>query len=174
MAGVPAGLRRLNGVDVNRNRILSAVLVTATLAATGLAVAAWRDHAAAADREHTGQTCLAGATAAAQAIFSYDYRSFDASVANGRAFTTGSFTDEYTETTTSLKPVAEQQQAVVRAEVSAAGLIEARANEVDLLLYVNQYRRNVAITGEKVDQNRVVLTMTLDGGVCKVVKAAAI
>ena len=158
----------------NRNRILSAVLVTATLGATGLAVAAWRDHAATAGRERTGQTCLAGATAAAQAIFSYDYRSFDASVANGRAFTTGGFTDEYTGTTASLKPVAEQQQAVVRAEVSAAGLIEARANEVDLLLYVNQYRRNVAITGEKVDQNRVVLTMTLDGGVCKVVKAAAI
>jgi len=161
-------------LPIPSKRILSVVLVTATLGATGLAVAAWRDHAAAADREHTGQTCLAGATAAAQAIFSYDYRSFDASVVNGRAFTTGSFTDEYTETTTSLKPVAEQQQAVVRAEVSAAGLIEARANEVDLLLYVNQYRRNVAITGEKVDQNRVVLTLVSVDGRWKVSHALAI
>ena len=161
-------------LPIPSKRILSVVLVTATLGATGLAVAAWRDHAAAADREHTGQTCLAGATAAAQAIFSYDYRSFDASVANGKAFTTGTFTAEYIETTASLKPVAEQQQAVVRAEVSAAGLIEARANEVDLLLYVNQYRRNVNITGEKVDQNRVVLTLVSVDGRWKVSHALAI
>ena len=43
-----------------------------------------------------------------------------------------------------------------------------------MLLYVNQYRRNVNITGEKVDQNRVVLTLVRVGGEWKVSAAAAI
>jgi Mce-associated membrane protein len=43
-----------------------------------------------------------------------------------------------------------------------------------LLLYLNQYRRNVNTSGEKVDQNRVVLTMVLVDGEWKVSQAAAI
>jgi Mce-associated membrane protein len=65
-------------------------------------------------------------------------------------------------------------QAIVRAEVSAAGVVDVQAGRVELLLYVNQYRRNTAITGEKVDQNRVVFTMVPDGSTCKVAKAEAI
>ena len=43
-----------------------------------------------------------------------------------------------------------------------------------MLVYLNQYRRNANITGEKVDQNRVVLTMVRIGGGCKVEQASAI
>jgi Mce-associated membrane protein len=39
---------------------------------------------------------------------------------------------------------------------------------------VNQYRRNANITGEKVDQNRVVLTMVPVGGAWKVSHAVAV
>jgi Mce-associated membrane protein len=73
-----------------------------------------------------------------------------------------------------LKTLAVQQQAVVRAEVSAAGVVDVQPGRVELLLYVNQYRRNTAVTGEKVDQNRVVLTTVPDGNTCKVAKAEAI
>jgi Mce-associated membrane protein len=159
---------------VRRRDLLTAGLAVAALAAAGVAVTGWRSASAAAGRTAEGQTCLGAATAAAQAIFSYDYQSFDASVAKGKAFTTGDFTGEYAKTTASLKPVAVQQQAVVRAEVSAAGVVDVQPGRVELLLYVNQYRRNTAITGEKVDQNRVVLTMIPDGNSCKVAKAEAI
>ena len=40
-------------------------------------------------------------------------------------------------------------------------------------MYLNQYRRNVNTAGEKVDQNRVVLTMVPVDGEWKVVKATA-
>jgi Mce-associated membrane protein len=41
-------------------------------------------------------------------------------------------------------------------------------------VYLNQYRRNANITGEKVDQNRVVLTLVRVGTDWKVADASAI
>ncbi|MGH3747782.1 MAG: hypothetical protein ACRDT8_10325, partial [Micromonosporaceae bacterium] len=106
-------------------------------------------------------TATAAAAAAARAIFSYDYRSFDQSVANGKEFVTGKFAKEYAKTTGALKATAQKEKAVVRAEVKSTGVMveEATADRIPVLLYVNQYRRNVNIKGEKLDQNRVVLTM---------------
>ena len=43
-----------------------------------------------------------------------------------------------------------------------------------LLVYLNQYRRNANVTGEKVDQDRVLLTLVRAGRDCKVSRAAAI
>ncbi|MET7710576.1 hypothetical protein [Micromonospora sp. NPDC005413] len=60
------------------------------------------------------------------------------------------------------------------AEVSATGVVTATAERVELLVYLNQYRRNVNTAGEKVDQNRVVLTLVPVDGEWKVAKAAAI
>jgi Mce-associated membrane protein len=62
----------------------------------------------------------------------------------------------------------------VVAEVSAAGVVSARADRAELLLYLNQYRRNVNTAGEKVDQNRVVLTMVPVDDEWKVARATAI
>ncbi|HEX5598315.1 MAG TPA: hypothetical protein VFX61_20215 [Micromonosporaceae bacterium] len=144
------------------------------LLASLLATAAWYDTDRLQRRGAAGRDALAAATAATQAIFSYDYRRFDASVANGQHFVTGAFADEYSQTTASLKAAVEKEQAVVRAEVSAASIVEAAAERVEVLLYVNQYRRNINIDGEKVDQNRVVLVLVPADGRWKVVKATAI
>ncbi|PZG03348.1 hypothetical protein C1I95_33865 [Micromonospora craterilacus] len=59
-------------------------------------------------------------------------------------------------------------------EVSSAGVITAEPSRVELLLYVNQYRRNVNTTGEKVDQNRVVLTLVAVDGEWRIAKAIAV
>ncbi|MFI5909189.1 hypothetical protein [Dactylosporangium sp. NPDC051541] len=130
------------------------------------------------DRQHRRDVAVrqstAAANAAAQALFSYDYRSFDASVANGKGFATGGFADEYAQTTAALKRNAVAEQAIVRASVSATGVVTAGPSQVELLLYVDQYRRNANITGEKVDQNRVVLTMVPVAGTWKVSHAIAV
>jgi Mce-associated membrane protein len=156
-----------------RLKLLPALAVAAALAA-GVAGAAWWSHHRADQRETAVRQSLAAATPAAKAIFSYDYRTFDTSVANGRLFVTGGFADEYAQTTAALKETAVKEQAVVVAEVSSTGVVEAAGDRVELLLYLNQYRRNVNTAGEKVDQNRVVLTMVPAGGEWKVAKAAAI
>ena len=149
-------------------------LAATVLVALSVALVAWYAGSRDARVDRARDDALAAATAATQAVFSYDYRSFDASVANAKQFITGDFATEYAETTASLKPAAEQEQAVVRAEVSAAGIISAGPDQVEVLLYVNQYRRNVNITGEKVDQNRVVLTLVHVDGRWRVSHALAI
>src|SRR5258707_8988700 len=74
--------------------------------ALGIAVAgaAWYQDQRARQPDVAIRQSLAPATSAAQASFSYDYRSFDTSVTNARAFVTGHFPDEYAQTTTALKP----------------------------------------------------------------------
>lgn len=156
---------------------LRAFLALAALAgalAAGVGGASWWSHHRAGQREVAVRHSLAAATPAAKAIFSYDYRTFDTSVANGRLFVTGDFAEEYAQTTAALKETAVKEQAVVVAEVSATGVVEADGDRVELMLYLNQYRRNVNTAGEKVDQNRVVLTMVSVDGDWKVAKAAAI
>lgn len=149
--------------------LVVAILLAATVAGIG-----WYGDRSAERRDTAVRQALATAPAAAKAIFSYDYRTFDDSVANARTFTTGAFAEEYAQTTATLKQTATKQQAVVLAEVSSTGVVTATADRVELLLYLNQYRRNVNTAGEKVDQNRVVLTMALTDGDWKVTAATAI
>ena len=154
---------------MRRRIVLVALVVFIALAGA----AGWAHHRAS-QRDAAVRQSLSTATAAAQALFSYDYRSFDTSVANGRGFTTGDFAKQYEQTTAALKASAVKEQAVVRASVSATGVVSATERRVELLLYLNQYRRNANITGEKVDQNRVVLTLVPVGGEWKVTRAIAI
>jgi Mce-associated membrane protein len=149
-------------------------LIVAIAVAAGLAGVSWHAHHGAQQRDAAARHALGAATAAAQAIFSYDYRSFDTSVSNGQTFATGQFAKEYAQTTAALKANAVSEKAVVRATVSATGVVSARADRVELLLFLNQYRRNANITGEKVDQNRVTLTMVPVHGEWKVAQATAI
>jgi Mce-associated membrane protein len=166
-------MRRIRLPRTRTHRTVAA-LTTAVVLVAALAGYAWFARQQALQRDRAARTCLTAATPASQAIFSYDYRNFDASVANGQSFVTGAFAKEYATTTAGLKATAVKEQAIVQAQVSSAGIVEATDGGVDVLVYLNQYRRNANITGEKVDQDRVVLTMVPAGKDCKVSKAAAI
>jgi Mce-associated membrane protein len=161
-----SSLRRLHRIAL--------VLGIAVLLITGAGGYLWQQRSAAADRATAAKSCVTDAGAAAQAIFSYDYRSFDAGVANARRYTTGQFSGEYVRTTAGLKPLATSEQAIVKAQVSAIGVQDISGGTVTVLVYLNQYRRNAKVTGEKIDQNRVVLTMRRDGGGWKVAAATAV
>jgi Mce-associated membrane protein len=149
-------------------------IVLAALASVAAAGFVWYQKDQGEQRDDIVKVCLAATTPASQAIFSYDYRTFDAAVANARSYLTGGFLDDYLKTTTGLKATAVQAQAVVQAQVSAVGVVDASSTEVDVLVYLNQYRRNANITGEKVDQNRVVLSMVRTSDGCRVSAATAI
>lgn len=154
-----------------RGVIALAVAVLVAAAAVGVL---WLQTDRADRRSADSRAAMSAATAAAQVIFSYDYRTFDAGVAKAKPYLTGDFAKEYAQTTASLKATAQQEQAVVQAQVSAASVVESTGDHVELLVYLNQYRRNTNITGEKVDQNRVVLTLVRTGGGWKVSAASAI
>jgi Mce-associated membrane protein len=156
-----------------RKRTLVVLIAVIVLLGAGAGVSWWQQRAAQ-ERDAAVRQSLVAANTAAQAIFSYDYRSFDTSVTNAQAFVTGDFAKEYAETTAALKSSAVSEQAIVRTSVSSTGVVNASADRVELLLFVNQYRRNANITGEKVDQNRVVLTLTRINGEWKVSHALAL
>ncbi|SCG40480.1 hypothetical protein [Micromonospora coxensis] len=153
--------------------LVPALVVGIVVAAAVAGLGWWGEHRAQ-RRDAAVRQALATAPAAAKAIFSYDHRTFDDSIANGRTFVTGSFGAEYEQTTSALKQTAAEQQAVVAAEVSATAVVTATDDRVELLVYLNQYRRNVSTAGEKVDQNRVVLTLVPVDGEWKVSHATAI
>ncbi len=172
MAGFATRIRRLTLFSGRFRRLAPPVVAILVLAF--VALSAWSAERSSSARQDASRESVAAAEAAARAIFSYDHKGFDAAISNGRAFTTGDFTKEYEQTTSALKPAVMSEQAVVRAEVSAAGVVTASAERVEILLYVNQYRKNVNIQGEKVDQNRIVLTMVHTAEGWKVLQASAI
>lgn len=117
---------------------------------------------------------LNAATSCSESIFSYDYRSFDDSVADGLTCATGDFREEYRKTTRDLRATAVDEEAVVRADVKQIGVIRAKPRRVKVMAYVNQFRRNKNLDGEKVDQNRVILTMVLTRGQWRVAETIAV
>lgn len=155
-----AGGRRLLGW-----LITIALLAVALLGSVGLAVWAVGRPVGPAPPQGTeampayAEDALADATAAAERLFSYDYRTFDSDVKRGLEVTTGSFSDDYRKTTDGIRETVRRERTVVRAEVSDSGVAKAGPRRVEVLLFVNQYRRSATISGEKVDENRVVLVM---------------
>lgn len=170
----PAGEPRDGDGPSRRPRRAVLALSLAIAIVLGVGWYLWFDRARLGEAEAAARECAAVAPAAAAALFSYDYRTFDASTASGRSFAAGTFAEEYARTTASLKEAAVKEQAVVTAQVTGTSVVTAAPDRVELLVFVNQYRRNVNITGEKVDQNRVVLTFTRTGGAWKVTTVAAI
>ncbi len=114
------------------------------------------------------------AQAAAPVILSYDYRTYDANVARARRYIGGDFAKQYATSTRDLKKNAVKAKAVVRATVAATSVVSATNNTVVVLLYVDQYRQNSNIDGQKVDQNRVLMTLTRSSGAWLVTKVLAV
>ncbi len=102
---------------------------------------------------------LAAAESGAVLVFSYDYRSFDNDVKRGLRVCTGGFAEEYRTSVEKLRATVKNERAIVRAKVSDAGVVKVGPRRVEVLLFINQYRRNASIDGEKVDENRLVLVM---------------
>jgi Mce-associated membrane protein len=122
-----------------------------------------RDQAMAAAHDH------------AEAILSYDYRHLDADFAAARSTLTGGFARDYKVTTTTLvRPGAEQYHVVVKAEVAAQSVVSATADQVVVLLFVNQTTTSTRLDGPKVDLNRVRLTLVKHGGDWLVNKVVAL
>ncbi|MEV0842679.1 hypothetical protein AB0I55_24440 [Actinocatenispora sera] len=171
-----AALARRRRAERSLKRTHRAIAILGLLAVLALAAGggAWwihqRDGAVDQARDHA----VSAAQAAAPALLSYDYRTFDASVRRAKPYLGGSFAKKYAKTTASLKHYAVKQKAILTARVSATSVVSARSDQVVLLLYVDQYKQNSTITGQKVDQNRVVLTMTPIAGKWKVTKVTAI
>lgn len=162
-------------------RIGIAATVFALLAA-GLAFGAqWSNSV---ERDARSHSVTRAAETAASALFSYDYRDFDASIKNGTAHTAGDFSKQYASTTEGLRESATKENAQVAADVVDAAIIEQDTTfteeggksydgVVEVLVFLNQTTKNANIEGKKVDTSRVVLTMLSTDEGWKAVNATA-
>lgn len=152
-----------------RRAVVTAVLavgVVAVLAAATILGVQYRD---AVRTDHARTAAVAAAEKAAPVIFSYDYRHLDQDFAKAEALLTGSFRDQYAKTTqTVVKPTALQYQGVVQALIAkpsdggapAVSVVSASPDQVVVLAFINQSTTSTRVSGTKVDQNRVLLTLT--------------
>ncbi len=143
---------------------LTAVGLAVALLAGGTGALAWelrqqdRADAAAVD-------AVAAARDAARLLFSYDHKTLQADFDKGLAVTTGDFRAQYMRTTKDVvSPVAVQYKAVVKAEVVEAAVIDARADEVTALVFLNQATTSTRVQGQQVDQSRVRMRLVPRGG----------
>lgn len=160
--------RRLQ-ISGPRRAVVTAVLavgVVAVLAAATILGVQYRD---AVRTDHARTAAVAAAEKAAPVIFSYDYRHLDQDFAKAEALLTGSFRDQYAKTTqTVVKPTALQYQGVVQALVAkpsdggapAVSVVSASPDQVVVLAFIDQSTTSTRVSGTKVDQNRVLLTLT--------------
>lgn len=111
------------------------------------------------------QDGLLAARDAAVLLFSYNYETLQEDFEAALEVTTGDFTDEYRRTTKEVvEPVAQEYDAAVEAVVVEAGVVEAEADRVVALVFLNQTTTSTRVDGPKVDQSRVRLSLTkVDG-----------
>jgi Mce-associated membrane protein len=153
--------------------LLAAGVLTLALVLTAGLVAL---RARAADRTETGRAASqAAAESDAVDLLSYDYRHLDRDFARARSHLTGKFVADYTTTTQhTVRPLAPQVHAVVKATVASSSVVRASENTVVVLLFVNQTTTSTRLDAPRTDLNRVRMTMTRVGGAWKVSKVAAL
>ncbi|MFJ7297139.1 hypothetical protein [Streptomyces collinus] len=154
--------------------LLLAVLLVAGLVALAALGRQYRDGRL---TETARTEALTAARTAAPIVLSYDYRHLEKDFSRARAHLTGDFRDEYGKTTkTVVAPTAEKYHGVVKARVAAPGsggapaasVVSASPDEVVVLLFVNQVTESTQVSGSRVDQNRVRMTMDRTGDEWKV------
>ncbi len=103
---------------------------------------------------------LEQARTSAETVLSYGYETLDQDFEEALALSTGQFREDYEQTSEgAVRDVATQTRAEVRADVISAGVVQASADRVVVLLFVDQTTVSNRLDRPQTDQNRVRLTM---------------
>ncbi len=117
------------------------------------------------DAQVAAETAPSVAERAAEAILAYDYRSLDSDQAAAAKFMTGSFAEKYGTTfDRTVKSAARTYRAQVSAAVRSSSVIRAGADEVKVLLFVDQTTRSTAHRRPQQALNRVEFVMVEQDG----------
>lgn len=137
-------------------------LALSLLALAGVATVSLGDHDG---RERDAHAATAAARSALEQLLSYDHTTVAAQAQRNTALLTGPFRTEYGTTMTSrIVPLAQKQQAVVRARAYEAGVMSQTDDTVRVQVFLNQAKTSAGQKTASVDQNRVIATMRRVGG----------
>jgi Mce-associated membrane protein len=170
---------RLSLLDSGR---LLGILVVLCLVLSGVVGYAWwrSEHpseGAAPDGVITSSTARdAGMTAAArltEQVLSYDWKTLDADMKKAEALLAPTFRAEYVKTLDGVRDQTIKNQVTLKATAVATSIISASEKKVEALVFVNQTTTAKSPTNQRLDQNRVRVTLTRDGGDWRVSKMDA-
>ena len=140
--------------------VLGVVLVLALAAA--VTFGALLQHRAATDR--AGQQALATAKAYAVTVTTYDYQNLDRNFADVLDGATGEFKDQYAGASQTLRQLIAGAKATANGTVLGAGISSASADQVEVVVFVDQAITNAATAQPRIDRNRVLMTLTPHDG----------
>ena len=140
------------------------VLVLATLALVVAAAVLALEVREQQQVEQAREDALAVAEGSAVEVLSYDHRRLDEDVAEAERLSTGRFLEQYRAATRDLAEQARAGSVVVTARVPSASVQTASADEVVVLLFVDQTTERADLAEPRLDQNRVRLTVQRVGG----------
>lgn len=162
LAGVGPRLGRVRLANL-RLGPAAQILVVLAVVVSLIAAGAWTLYQRAHRAELVGQARSAAIPAArshAEELLSYDHRTLKNDLSQAKADTTGSFREEYLNTTKKLVSAqAKKYEVVVRARVVGTSVVQAEPDRVVALLFVNQATQSNRIKGTEIDQNRVRMTL---------------
>jgi Mce-associated membrane protein len=140
--------------------LVAAVLVLAVAAAVTFGVLL--QQRAATDR--AGAQALATAKAYAVTVTSYDYQNLDRNFADVLDGATGEFKDQYSGASQTLRQLIATAKATAKGTVLGAGIQSESAEQVEVVVFVDQSISNAATPQPRIDRNRVIMTLTPHDG----------
>jgi Mce-associated membrane protein len=179
---VPPGESRSVRVPLLASGRLLGILVVLCLVLCGVAGYAWwrSEHpleGAAPNGVITSSTARdAGMTAAArltEQVLSYDWKTLDADMKKAEVLLAPTFRAEYVKTLDGVRDQTIKNQVTLKATAVATSIISASEKKVEALVFVNQTTTAKSPTNQRLDQNRVRVTLTRDGGDWRVSKMDA-
>jgi Mce-associated membrane protein len=141
--------------------VLGAGVVAVAVASVLLATEAHRDDTG----ERARGAALAAATTEIRQILSYDYRNIGSDLATANSDTTGQFRGQFGILAGQLiGPAATQQHTVTTATVPNASVISATADQVVVLLFIDQSTTSKAQPKPQLTASQIRVTMEYVGG----------
>lgn len=113
--------------------------------------------------EGAGPKAMNQAKSSVQQLLSYDYRTIESDLANGKSLTTGDFRKEWERDAPRLLQVAQESQTVLQTVPMSAAVSSATEDEVVVLVFATQASTTAKDTRTKLGTPRLRVTMKLAG-----------
>jgi Mce-associated membrane protein len=116
---------------------------------------------------------LQEATRLTQQVLSYDWKTLDEDITASENLLAPSFRGEYTRAMEGVKAQTVKNQVKLTADAVATSIVSASDDKVEALVFVNQVTTAKGTGNQRLDQNRVLVTLTRHGGEWRVSKMDA-
>lgn len=110
------------------------------------------------------ESALEAAPGLTELVLSYDWKTLDDDVVAARQVSTPSFRRQYDATIAAVRARTRRDQVTVKAKAVGSAVVSASSSRVVVLVFVDQTTTAQGAGDQRVDQNRVLVTVTRDAG----------